>query len=440
MFKRYAPAFLACTLLAVGLAGTGRAPAARADARTSAATIRVRMLTHWDAVTLKTFNPYVTEYQKLHPNVKIQITTVPFDQLLKKISVSQLSGNGYDIYHIYDLWLPQMVKDHLFAPAPAAQVADIKAGYASGVAGAASANGTLYGYPTEVDDYALVYNRRLFKEAGIDGPPTTWAQLTTDAVKLTKRSGGRTVQQGFGTITGWDSGVVHPWLSLLLSNGGDLLAPSNNKAAFNSPQGLETLNLYHTLVSKHATDPSMGSATTYNTNFELGRTAMIIMADWWESGLQATMKSAFNDVAVAPIPVGPHGHTSTAVNYVWMYGVNQKSANQAAAWQFLQWLNSSKNANTSSRMGDWLMSQGIIPSRTVDQRAHKAELDNSFMRPYVKALSTSRPFPIVLGGAEITADLQKQIERVDFGSEPPQQALSTAESQVNSVLQGNSSD
>jgi multiple sugar transport system substrate-binding protein len=385
---------------------------------------------------LKLFNPYVTDYEKLHPNVRIQITTVPFDQLLKKISVSRLSGKGFDIYHIYDLWLPEMVKDHIFAPAPAAQAADVKAGYAPGVVSAASAKGTLYGYPTEVDDYALDYNKRLFAAAHISHPPATWAELEADAVKLTRRSGGRTLQQGFGTIVNWDSGVVHPWLSLLLSDGGTLLNASNTKAAFNSPEGLETLNLYRTLISKHATDPAMSSA--YDTNFELGKTAMLIMANWWESALQATMKSHYKDVAVAPIPVGPHGHGSVTVNYVWMYGVNQSSPHQQAAWQFLQWLNDPARAGASSRMGDWLMAQGIMPSRSTDQRAHEAQLGNSFMRPYVEALSSSRPFPIVLGGAEITVDIQKQIESVEFGRASPQQALSTAAAHVNAVLQGSS--
>lgn len=438
MVKRYVSALLACILLVFSLFGGVAAPQARA-----ASSVTLRMLTHWDATTLKTFQPYVTEYEKLHPSVKIQITTVPFDQLLKKISVSQLSGSGYDIYHIYDLWLPQLAKDHLFAAAPSAQAADIKAGYASGVAAAASSGGTLYGYPTEVDDYALCYNKRLFAAAHIAHPPTTWSELVADAVKLTKRSGGRTVQQGFGTITGWDSGVVHPWLSLLLSDGGTLLNSSNTKAAFNSAEGRETLNLYHTLIAKHATDPSMSSAAgsaVYTTDFELEKTAMIIMANWWESGLQAAMKGKFKDVAVAPIPVGPHGHKSIAVNYVWMYGVNQKSANQAAAWQFLQWLNDPAHKGASSRMGDWLMSQGIMPSRTSDQRAHQDQLGNSFMRPYVHALASSRPFPIVMGGAEITTDLQKQIEGVVFGRTTPQQALATAESQVNDVLQGSGSD
>lgn len=436
MLQRYGAAVVACLLVLASVATGGPARAVHA-----AGTTTITMLTHWDATTLKQFNPYVTEYEKLHPNVKVQVTIVPFDQLLKKITVSQLSGKGYDIYHIYDLWLPEMVKDHIFASVPAQQASDIKEGYAAGVVSAASANGTLYGYPTEVDDYQLNYNKRLFAAAHIAHPPTNWTELVNDAVKLTKRSGGRTVQQGFGTITGWDSGVVHPWLALLWSDGGQFLDSSNAKAAFNTPQGQETMQLYNTLVAKHATDPAMSTSTggtpAYTSDFELEKTAMIIMADWWESELQSAMGKNFKDVGVAPIPVGPHGKSSTTVNYAWMYGVNQKSANQAAAWQFLQWLNDPAHSGASSRMGNWLMGQGIMPSRSSDQKAHKAELGNSFMSPYVAALKSSRPFPIVLGGAEVTVDVEKQVENVVFGRESPQQALSTAESQVNGVLQGN---
>ena len=82
-------------------------------------------------------------------------------------------------------------------------------------------DGALYGVPNEIDLYALNYNKRLFEAAGIDGPPTTWDELIADAKALTVRDGDRITQQGFGLINSWAAGVVHPFASLLASNGGD---------------------------------------------------------------------------------------------------------------------------------------------------------------------------------------------------------------------------
>ncbi|MCL4543031.1 MAG: ABC transporter substrate-binding protein [Chloroflexi bacterium] len=416
-------------------ASTPAPSAATARAAGKTAT-KVTMLTHWDATTLKVFQPYLTEYQQVNPGTTVDVLTVPFDQLLKKITVSQLSGTGYDIYHIYDLWLPDLLKNNLLAPAPNDVESDVKPAYAPGAVDAVSSQGHLYGYPTEIDTYALNYNKRLFEDVGSVGPPTNWTELLATAHKLTKTdSSGRIIRQGFGTINGWDSGVVHPWLSMLWSNGGDLLAPDFKKSVFNSKQGLETLDLYKQLINEKVMAADLGKA--YANNFELGKTAMIIMANWWESGLKSTMKDHFADVATAPIPVGPSGSKAIAVSYVWLYTLNRSSKVQPEAWQFLKWLNGPAATGKSSRMGDWLLSQGILPSRNSDLTAHARELDTPFLKTYVDELQSARPFPVVLGGAEITVDLQKQIEAVEFGNATPEQALTTAQTQVDALLKKN---
>ena len=80
MLKRYGSALVACALVLCSLTDARHVRAAKAAAHASAGTITLTMLTHWTATTLQTFKPYVKEYQTLHPNVRIQITTVPFDQ------------------------------------------------------------------------------------------------------------------------------------------------------------------------------------------------------------------------------------------------------------------------------------------------------------------------------------------------------------------------
>ena len=48
---------------------------------------------------------------------------------------------------------------------------------------AASVGGTLYGIPNEIDVYALNYNKALFEEAGIAGPPKTWDEFMAAAAE-----------------------------------------------------------------------------------------------------------------------------------------------------------------------------------------------------------------------------------------------------------------
>ena len=114
--------------------------------------------------------------------------------------------------------------------------------------------------PNEIDLYALNYNKALFEEAGIDGPPTTWDELIAAAEALTVRDGDTITQQGFGLINSWAAGVVHPFASLLASNGGELIG-EDGMPALDTPQALETFELYENLVSGvQVTDPTMGTA------------------------------------------------------------------------------------------------------------------------------------------------------------------------------------
>lgn len=405
--------------------------------------VNITYLTHWSGPQVTQLNQAISTYEKSHPNVTITIRTVPFGNLLTTITTQGNSANGPTIMGIYNLWLPQLVQAGLLAQAPDTFTRDIQQAYPSSVTSAVQVSGKTYGYPNEVDLYALNYNKALFQAAGIANPPTTWAELVTDAQKLTKRdSSGHITQQGFGIINSWNSGVVHPWLSLEESDGGQLLS-SDHQPLLNSKPAMATTNLYYQLIFQDkVTDPAMNQANASTTgpfldNFANGKTAMIIMANWWQSSLQAAMGDKFSNVGTAPIPVGPDGAQSHSVSYSWSTVVNSHATQeqQDAAWQFLQWLNGPQSGqNGSSAMGDILMGMGILPSRTSDLQAHQSQLNSPFISTYVSEMPQSIPFPIVLGGDELTTSLQKSIESVMFGQNSPQQGMSQAQSNASQIL------
>lgn len=402
--------------------------------------ITIRVLAHWDGPNVESYKQYIAEYEKLNSNVKIDLQTVPFGELLKKITTSRLSNDGPDIFHIYSAWLPELTGGKALASAPANIMEDIKQGYGANIIESVTANEEIYGYPTELTLYALNYNKKLFADAGINAPPSNWTELMDAAKKLTKIEDGKITQQGFGVITSWDSGVLHPWMTLLQSNGGQLLSDDNKAAGFNNQQGKETLELYQQMIDEQVLNPQMSLANAsttgpYMNNFELGKTGMIIMANWWRGALEATMKDDFQHVGTAPIPVGPSGSKSTSLFYTWLFSVNAQSKHQEEAWKFLQWVNAPKEDDQSSRHGEWLMEMGIIPSRESDQQAHAAKLqDDPFMKTYLELLKDAKTFPIVKGGAEIASAMQKQIEKLIFSAGTVDEIIKAAETEVNGIL------
>jgi len=398
----------------------------------------VSFLTHWAPDTVAKLEAAAKTYSESHPDTKITVRAVPFGDLLTTLRSSGGGADGATIAGIYDAWLPDLVKDKLVAPVPDAMAADTKSNWPAGVIGAASIGGTLYGIPNEIDVYALNYNKKLFADAGITAPPKTWDELLADAEKLTDKSKG---QQGFGLINSWAAGVLHPFSSLLVSNGGDLVV--DGKPTLDSKAATETFNLYETLVKKGYSDPAMGTSDANTTgpfldNFVSEKTGMIIMANWWESALKSGMGDKFADIATAPIPVGPSGDKARSISYSWMTVVNAKAPadEQKAAWDFLNWLNGpSSGPNGASAMGDILMSMGILPSRTSDGAAFADRLNSDpFLKGYTETLANAKGFPVVLGGQEFSEALQKTLEALQFGQLSAADAQSQAQSDATEIL------
>ncbi|HVX80154.1 MAG TPA: extracellular solute-binding protein [Devosiaceae bacterium] len=416
---------------AIGLGLALMPAAAMAD------TTNISFLTHWAPDTVAKLEAAASAYSKDHPDVAVTVRAVPFGDLLTTLRASGGGAGGATIAGIYNAWLPDLAKDKLLAPIPDDMGAEVKADWPAGIVGASSTGGVLYGFPNEIDLYALNYNKKLFEAAGIKEPPKTWDEFTADAKALTDKSKG---QQGFGLINSWTAGVIHPFASLLASNGGELV--TDGKPQLDSDAAKETFALYESLVKNGYSDPTMGTSDANTTgpfldNFVSGKTGMIIMANWWESALKSGMGDSFADIATAPIPVGPHGDKPHSISYSWMTVVNAKAspAEQKAAWDFLSWLNGpTSGPNGGSAMGDILISMGILPSRTSDTKAFADKLADPFLKAYIDEVPDAKPFPVVLGGQEFSESLQQHLEAVQFGKESAADASSGAQADAAAIL------
>jgi len=393
--------------------------------------VKLVVLTHWgEESLLKPMQAKFEEYMRLNPHVTIEYQTVTFDQLLTKITTARAAGISPDIYHFYNLWLPEFVKGGMLAVPPDEIVADIKANYSESSVNAVTYAGQIWGYPTEINTYQLIYNKKLLAEAGFDKPPETWDELREMACKIKKvDETGKVTQAGFIVIPGWDSGVVHPFVSLLWSNGGEYLSPDGTKALFNSPEGLATLQLYMDMIKDQCIDLGLGMGDFVN-----GKGGMIIMANWWRATLKSSFADGYENVGVAPIPHGPNGQ-STTLQYNWLFGVDNGSKHRDEAWKLVRWLNTPAKEGEASPIGDFLTSAlGAMPSRLSDQEA-LADRYDEFLQAFVDSTAVARPEPVVPGGQEVKTTLQTEIEAAWYGQKSPEQALADAAEKANEILQ-----
>ena len=390
----------------------------------------IRIATHWGEGYQEKLLPFIEEYEKLNPDIDIQYESAPFEEYFKKIQVSALSGEAPDIYHVYSLWGVQLKRaGALDKPSPDV-VNFVRNEYVDAGIKGVTIDGEVWGIPTEIDNYMLLYNKKLLAEAGYTAPPRTWDELYNMAKKITRYNQDGTIDvAGVAFMKGWDSAVVHPFLSLLMSNGGKFMNEDLSKTLIDSPEAIETLEFENKLFKDKVSDPGID----FWKLFPAGKVAMIIMAPFWEDGLKSGMGENFKDVGVAPVPYGKAGKPASAA-YTWFYAVNSKSKVKDEAWKFLMWLNSAREGSKASRMGDFLVKIGIIPARIADVEAHPAELGDDFTKPFVDALPYSTVEPNIPQGQEIKTTLMQEIEESWYGKKTAEQALKAAAEKINKIL------
>lgn len=138
------------------------------------------------------------EYTKIHPNVKINITSAAYQDLWPKLAIALQTGTGPDISHMHNSQDANLVP--LLAPYPEniLPLAALKADFNQ--VDEHVQNGKLYYIDSGIMTSGIFYNKKMWREAGLTDAdiPTSWDKLIEVAKKLTKYdAAGNITREGF---------------------------------------------------------------------------------------------------------------------------------------------------------------------------------------------------------------------------------------------------
>src|SRR6266480_318768 len=387
----------------------------------------------WEGYTqveAKAFAHLVSEYEATHPGQKVNTLYVNSDNTLQKVLTAVRGGSPPDIAYLYGSWapnvaqIPQVVNLTQVVKRPGVNWDD----FWTGERAVATVNGKVIGIPALVDNLAVVYNKTLFAKAGLQppGPDWTWPDFVAAAKKLTNPA----IKQ-FGTayVTPGTEDTVWHWEALLWEAGGQLLAPDNKKAAFDSAAGLASLNTLRTMA---VTDKSMyldPSDSAYANLFNSGKIGMLVTGPWD----LATFDNAKYGVQVMPAYPGTSGgHQTISGPDNWVV-FNNSPARVAAAEQFVLWL------TAPAQVKYWAVQTGNLPSRqSVGDSAAVSQQMNAAL-PGVGAFianlaNVKQARPQIPQYPKISTILGNMIVSVLLGKSQPQAALTAAAQQVDQAL------
>ncbi len=269
----------------------------------------------------------VASFEKANPNITVDsVYNYPCDAVPAQFTAMLRAGTETNLYYAYFTDLPQILvagqAANITQYVNTKTVPNLKDIDATAMK-AVTAGKTLYGLPASNYTQGLIYNRKLFQEAGLnpDQPPTTWAQVEKDATAIAKLGNGI---EGWGDYSAGNNGGWH-FSSYVDAVGGSMVnnAASPPTAAFDTSDAQQVLQALHTLrFTDKAMSPTQGLAWgTLQQQFAAGKLGMYIAApDDIYNVIVPTDKGNLSDIGMAPLPSltgTPAGSLSGGNSYIF---------------------------------------------------------------------------------------------------------------------------
>jgi sn-glycerol 3-phosphate transport system substrate-binding protein len=302
----------------------------------------------------KTMNRLVEDFEREHPGIKVHpIYTGTYRESLAKALTAHRSGNPPDLAVLFAVDMYTLIDADAIVPFDdlAKDKAWLEDFYPAFMANSRAA-GKTWGVPFQRSTILLYWNKRLFREAGLDDdrPPKDWAEMARYAKQLTQRDdSGKVVRWGLQIPS---SGFPY-WLfqGLATANGASLMNATGTRTMFDQPAAVEALQYWVDLAKRQGAHPAgvvEWGATP--AQFGEGKVAMI----WTTSGnFRALRDKVGADLGVAMLPAHVERGSPTGGGNFYIFRKSPPDK-QRAALTFVQWMVSPE------RTAQWSIDSGYI--------------------------------------------------------------------------------
>ncbi|MBL1226341.1 ABC transporter substrate-binding protein [Enterococcus sp. BWR-S5] len=287
------------------------------------------------------FEELAKKYEEEHPDVKINVETVgggsDYGAALKsKFS----SGNEPDIYNIggpedVDMWIDSL--------ADLSDTGSAKQALEGTLAGATK-DGKVLGLPYNIEGYGVLYNKEIFKEAGIDAESiTTLDDLEAAAKTLDGKKDELGIDAPFALA------AKEQWITGLQGSNAFLNAEFDNDVmkAFESDtvefKYGDQFKKYIDISNKYSVQPtnSLDYSQQVEQLFSNGKVAMTQQGNWVYTTIEEIDKElATENIGLLPIPIDGVTEGTIPVGVPMYWGVNPNGSDEEvqAAKDFLDYL------------------------------------------------------------------------------------------------------
>lgn len=293
----------------------------------------------------------ITFFEQTHPNIKVNLSIIPWTQAWRRIITAAKSGQLPDLFQIGSTWTKTLSAINALADITEKVLVDKlinKFNLNSWATCEVQDSNKIYALPWFVDIRMLFYRKDFFKKLGLSLKDLdTWESFEKACRVISGVDFGDGPIGALGVSDLKDQGLVHDVAPWIWSGGGDFLAENGMEATFHNEESLKGIKFYFDLMQKGyapISDRKVPGQPVYDF-FALGKYGMYITgADRLPGffGTQASLRSPqlIEKFGVAFLPSGPAGR------YTFFGGSNLAISNystqQFEAWQLLKCLTSNE--------------------------------------------------------------------------------------------------
>ena len=334
-----AAAALIVPLAACG--GSGNGGAATAEGIPAKGTDDGSEITLWTRSPLERQAKNVAEaYNKSHKN-QVKLEIIPNDDMEGKVGGASQTDSLPDILAGDVVRIPYWASEGIFTDiTKQIDGLDNKADLQQGHIEAGTVDGAEYTLPFITDVSVMVWNKNLYKEAGLD--PEQGPKSIDQFVEQAKKVAALNKDGVAGSYLAGQSGgaLVFDLFPSVWADGESVMNKDGSEATLDNDSMKGVLDAYKELAN---TTNGLGAGSkeetgaTWTAPFANGKIGVMPYPNTSTTALFDAEKDGGFEVGVAPIPGTKEGKTSTFLGGDAM-GISKDSKHVAQAWNFLYWL------------------------------------------------------------------------------------------------------
>lgn len=211
--------------------------------------------------------------------VEVSIEVIDWDNYWTLLEAGASGGDMPDVFWMHSNTAQMYMENGILLDLTDYIASDdsiVKENYYEGVWDLYSSDGKQYALPKDHDTIALLYNKALFEQYGVDTPTDdwTWEDMYEAAKAITEASNGEIYGLALNTSNNQDG-----WYNVVYDYGAQVITEDHKGTTIGSDEGKEAMEMVRQLLTVGAPQ-SVVAETGTDSLFQSGQVAMITQGSW----------------------------------------------------------------------------------------------------------------------------------------------------------------